>query len=423
MSADVTGLVKDILNSEEGNNGFEMRLQTEQKYRSVRYASTQHNDANRWPKRAVTYTQINEAYYLKDHLGNIRVTLDGNGNGNVVTIPKRMLASRLAYRDEILQDFTDDYYPFGLSERSGDPEASGQMPGRSYNIAMTGNQYKFSGKELDEEGGLDWYYFGARYYDPAIGRWGSVDPLAGKYLSISPYNYVYNNPINAFDPNGQYIVSVHYKITHDIMSNLGYTQNISDLVGHYASVYADNPGIILLALNNIAAVAIGYPTMLYRDNIDYSSTSNSQNTYTSYASTGHAMTADWETLSSQEAMNRGLAFGWEKIFLSTMSGNIEDMKANSKGLERLGQGIHALQDAFAHEGIKMEDHDLKNDIFGNQTAARSITRSAILVHQILRGNFKNISGTTTLDMRGASQSQIDEVTKRLEDAGYTVNIQ
>ncbi len=170
MSADVTGLVKDILNSEEGNNGFEMRLQTEQKYRSVRYASTQHSDAARWPKLTITYTQINEAYYLKDHLGNIRVTLDGNGN--VLT--------------------TDDYYPFGL-----------QMPGRSYNIAMTGNQYKFSGKELDEEGGLDWYYFGARYYDPAIGRWGSVDPLGHLAPDMTPYHYTHNNPLNRIDPDGR----------------------------------------------------------------------------------------------------------------------------------------------------------------------------------------------------------------------------
>ena len=104
-------------------------LQTEQKYRSVSYASTQHSDAARWPKLSITYTQMQEAYYLKDHLGNIRVTLDGNGN--VVT--------------------TDDYYPFGL-----------QMPGRSYNIALTGSIYKYAGKELDEESGLDWYYFGAR---------------------------------------------------------------------------------------------------------------------------------------------------------------------------------------------------------------------------------------------------------------------
>jgi len=92
---DVLPLVKDILNSEEGNHGFELILQNEQKYRSVRYASTQHSDAARWPKLTITYTQVNEAYYLKDHpsmllragFGNIRVTLDGNGK--VLTFPKR----------------------------------------------------------------------------------------------------------------------------------------------------------------------------------------------------------------------------------------------------------------------------------------------------------------------------------------------
>ncbi len=70
---------------------------------------------------------------------------------------------------------------------------------------MTGNQYKFSGKELDQEGGLDWYYFGARYYDPAIGRWGSVDPLTSKYPSWSPYTYALNNPINFIDPDGMQV--------------------------------------------------------------------------------------------------------------------------------------------------------------------------------------------------------------------------
>ena len=141
----------------------------------MRYASTQHNDANRWPKLTVTYTQLNEAYYLKDHLGNIRVTLDGNGN--VLT--------------------SDDYYPFGL-----------QMPGRSYNIAMTGNQYKFSGKELDTEGGLDWYYFGARYFDPVIGRFLSIDRFTDRYPSLTPYHYTANNPLIFIDINGDSLKAV-----------------------------------------------------------------------------------------------------------------------------------------------------------------------------------------------------------------------
>lgn len=59
----------------------------------------------------------------------------------------------------------------------------------------------FTGKEQDAES--NFYYFGARFYDPAVGRWLSVDPLAGNFPSLTPYNYVYNNPVNVFDPNGE----------------------------------------------------------------------------------------------------------------------------------------------------------------------------------------------------------------------------
>jgi len=62
--------------------------------------------------------------------------------------------------------------------------------------------YKFSGKELDEEIGLEWYYFGARYYDPEIGRFLSVDPHARSYPSLTPYHYVENNPLRYIDRTG-----------------------------------------------------------------------------------------------------------------------------------------------------------------------------------------------------------------------------
>ena len=59
----------------------------------------------------------------------------------------------------------------------------------------------FNRKELDDETGL--YYYGARYYDARINIWLSVDPVMEKYPSVTPYNYVFNNPIKVRDPDGR----------------------------------------------------------------------------------------------------------------------------------------------------------------------------------------------------------------------------
>ncbi|MFO7575026.1 MAG: RHS repeat-associated core domain-containing protein, partial [Bacteroidales bacterium] len=77
-----------------------------------------------------------------------------------------------------------DYYPFGLEHNSG---ISGD------------NRYLYNGKEMQEEFSLGWLDYGFRMYDPQIGRWNVIDPLAEKYFSYSPYTYVLNNPLRLID--------------------------------------------------------------------------------------------------------------------------------------------------------------------------------------------------------------------------------
>ena len=64
------------------------------------------------------------------------------------------------------------------------------------------NKYTYNYKELNEDFGLNWHDYGARWYDAALGRWWVVDPLAEPQANYSPYAYTYNNPLSFIDPTG-----------------------------------------------------------------------------------------------------------------------------------------------------------------------------------------------------------------------------
>ncbi len=109
--------------------------------------------------------------------------IEAIGIGNVRVVIKKG-ANSLA---EIVQQ--KGYYAFGM-----------EISQFSAGTGTSKNWY--NGKEIQDDFGLYWYDYGARFYDPMLGRWHSIDPLADERTWVSPYNFVQNNPILRVDPSG-----------------------------------------------------------------------------------------------------------------------------------------------------------------------------------------------------------------------------
>jgi RHS repeat-associated protein len=76
-------------------------------------------------------------------------------------------------------------------------------PALSNNTTTPDTKCQYNGKEFNADLGLNLLDYGARWYDPAVGRFTTVDPLASEMPGHSPYNYVFNNPIRLIDPDGR----------------------------------------------------------------------------------------------------------------------------------------------------------------------------------------------------------------------------
>jgi RHS repeat-associated protein len=131
---------------------------------------------------------FNYVFNYTDHLGNIRLSYGLDEEDNLKIIEE------------------NNYYPFGLKHNNYNVDK------RRYEDTILGVElrpcincpynYKYNGKELQDELGLNTYDYGFRHYMPDIGRWGNIDPLAELAYNLTPNRYCFNNPVRFIDPTG-----------------------------------------------------------------------------------------------------------------------------------------------------------------------------------------------------------------------------
>ena len=166
-------------------------------------------------------------FFVTDHLGSIRAVTDASGN--------------------VLHTY--DYYPYGediaesasavslsAQECSSGTLSSEPENGSSSTAGASLQPYRFNGKESQEFAGLPYLDYGARYYHPLSSRWTTMDPMAEKYYSVSPYAFCSNNPVNFVDWDGDFplvanlvggIASVAVDYTGQVIANVVHDKEVS----------------------------------------------------------------------------------------------------------------------------------------------------------------------------------------------------
>ena len=290
----------------------------------------------------VTFTNNKQPvyhFYLTDHQGNVRVVADENG-----TIEE-----------------TNHYYPFGA------------LFGES--VDKNKQRYKYNGKELDRLLSLDWYDYGARWYDPVLARWHSVDPLAEKYPDVSPYVYCHDNPVNKVDPDG---MDDYFNESGDFLFNKGQGGNIYI---RRANNFINFSDIDLRNAKNLqmAACIVGY----YAKSVGIE-----------YNKNGGIGDVGISTLHKTDGMGRVLA--------GTINGNIY-IKMTHGHLDEYMYDSYQLRGTLRHENEhkKMQDKGKGN--------ANNLQHAQIILTEIQGPEFKSCS-------REYQEAQIDKFRDYLRQA-------
>jgi len=237
------------------------------------------------------------------------------------------------------------YFPSGLPWATNPGDVSSAQP------------YKYNGKEFVEMHGYDTYDYGARGYYAASGRFTTVDPLAEKYYSISPYAYCAGNPVKYIDPTGMFVDDYF----NENGTYLGKDEAITDNV----KITSQQSWDATKTVNSDGSESIDHATGAARS-IDNSSANLSTNAelsvYNHYNPTGQTLNA-----TSPESGNGGAAFWATKDKNGVIKTGIEVNIEGNKSM-KIADHANEIKNIFTHEDVHKNDfNQLGYDGFKNMS--------------------------------------------------------
>jgi RHS repeat-associated protein len=253
-------------------------------------------------------------FYLTDHLGNNRVVANMSG-----TVQQ-----------------TNHYYPYGMT--FDDSTSPAVQP------------YKYGGKEFDKERSLNWSNFEARQYMNDVPRFTTMDPLAEKYPSISPYAYVAGNPINLIDPDGREVIALNGAAQQAILNTLP-----KDIRG--SVIFNKNGSIDKFSFNSISSASGNFTALsqLVNDNKIFEVNVADKITYKN--ENGQLIEQSMGEITLSDDKNGSFGFntgedGWQGV--TQTPGNAPEKynspDGNVKIVVNSGLSVEGQAQNFAHEG-------------------------------------------------------------------------
>jgi RHS repeat-associated protein len=249
-----------------------------------------------------------------------------------------------------------------------------RMSGRNFS---SGNsyQYGFQGKRKDDysHGEGNAYDFGERIYDSRVVKWLSVDPLASKYPSLSPYCFVANNPIIYIDPDGRVIVDPQGRraITYDKKGGMHFTKYATADIRRVA-------GALSLTTEGAAQLKrINSSDIKTKINVSADSKIETRADGSTSYTYGETIKGNYDKKDNYgKKVNADGTYGIKEATITIYEGTITEGVKDGSGLKHEGLSLEQAIGAVAgHEGIHATDKaeinkDLKADQQGKKRTER-----------------------------------------------------